>query len=149
MIDSQDSRLIEEHMGLVNLVIKNLRLSKSIDKDELRQIGRIALWRLTSTKHRSSRWKFSTIAYKTVLWDIIAHLNTLKKYKEHDSLSINREKSESIVEYLPNLNALEKQFIDYYVCGFSLKEISIKCSKSQSWAYAKLKKIIEKIQHAQ
>lgn len=148
MEDNDLSGLIEKNMGLVTKVISDLKLSNSNEKDEFRQIGRIALWE-SFILCRSSKWKFSTIAYRKIMWAIIAYLRLSRIRKEHDSLSIQRGKTEGLVEYLPKMTDAEDEFVSYCIDGYSIKEIASKYNKSTTWAYTQYRQIIKKIQHAQ
>ena len=143
------SILIESHMGIVKQVAKSLKPRNPNQYDEWLQLGRIALWKLAK-RHNIERGQFSTAAYTYVKYEIIGHLrhNEKPKYKA-SRLSENYYEviNDPVSYYIPsyNLTVNERQVIEFWFMGFTVKDISLKIDRTVEWTSKRFHRACSKI----
>ncbi len=152
-----EEELIEANMGLVNSVVQTFNQPDPIEFDAYLQAGRIGLLK-AARKYDKSRGKFSTIAWHSIKWEILSHIDNTKS----DAIQITQELAsgevtEDVTEYFPEsltdkelkvLN-LRKEGHTFKSIGSILgKELGLKRGYSKSWANLIFHNSLDKIREA-
>ncbi len=152
-----EDELIEKNMGLVNSVVQTFNPPDLINFDEYLQAGRIGLLKAVRN-YDESRGKFSTIAWHTIKWEILSHIDDTKL----DTLPITQELTsgeitEDVTEYFPeSLTAKELKVLNLRKEGHTFKSIGSILGKefglengySKSWANLIFHNSLDKIREA-
>lgn len=78
---------VRENVRLVYQVINDLvYIPDGVDREDLEQIGKIALWQAIEDYDESCGYKMSTCCYKAIYRDIIAYLRRVQRKKRNGHL---------------------------------------------------------------
>ena len=143
--------LIEENMGLVNVVVNRFQPKTYHERDELTQAGRIGLWKALKKFDVKKGCKLSPYAWNPIKWEILKEIRFLKKTEALQKIPIElviKQQKTGLWEILPDfLSDNEKKIICLRTEGYKLHEIcqhmEISKSKVKQIAYTAIRKIRE------
>lgn len=134
------------------------KYKKNINKDELKQIKRIALWMSLAEYNKNKKCKFKTYLYYRTVWACGNYLSKSYK-KENNNVSLDNvdvedkrcysDEVENRDFFLESLNKLEKEEKTLMMLRFcekkTLQELSNINGFTKQWNRIRIIKILEKI----
>lgn len=117
---------IKENMSLVYSIVNSFNPSNKTVKQDLIDVGRIALWKSLLT-YDENKGKITTYAYRPIRWAIIRELKNKTKDKNISITSVlepsykEKEKLWEVVD--SSLTVLQKEIIKLRMHGFKFDEI--------------------------
>lgn len=144
----------EENMKLVYFVYNN-KFSKHFNiKDDLIQVGLIALWKATKKFDEAQNLKFSTYAVKSIVnamvnfiqkenkyYSQIQDIEDLKCLKITDDSSYNKK----ILFKKQNFTEFEERMSRMYSQGYTIREVARELGTSHQYIQMRLKKLKNKL----
>ncbi len=146
--------LIEKNMGLATNVVKLFKPRSKLEFDEYLEQARVGLLRAIKKHEREPGiGKLSTLAYRSIKWEILALIKQRKRYSSRHQRLIDvpyeRELGNKIEESLPSsLTDQERKIIMMLASGYKKTEIYRTLGIGQSKFNGIMKTVIGKIKRA-
>jgi len=151
----QFDEILEQYEPMISAAIRQCRIYKN--HEHYRQTARIALWKAWE-KYNHQKGDFAPYAFTCIRGSILDELKKESRYEER----YHPEQDDIIEFYLPtsnesdvsnilekllnNLTKEEQQFLtDYYIRGYSYKELSVMYHASVSTLQKRRMRILEKV----
>lgn len=135
----------EEYIPLIKSIIKPFIYNNNYD--DLYQEAYIALLETIEKYDNKYNTKFSTFAYLNIRWKILKYINS-----QHYELSLSvdplTKEYDVFKDILPKLKQENIDIIDLRRSGMTYKEIGDYYNKSTTWAFNRVKHIINLIKSA-
>lgn len=146
-----ENDLVEENMPLVVHIVQKFKPKDIFEFEDYKQQGSIGLLKAIR-KHDPTKGKLTTIAWRSIAWEIIRYIN--KENKTSGTFPIEDfenlywyEDNEGLQQYVGNdISGIEKDILDMKMCGYKTKEISKKLNISKQKVLTHYKNTINKIQ---
>lgn len=140
--------LIEKNMGLVISIVNSFGPKNHTERDDLIDAGRIALWKALQKYDATTGNKFSTYAWRPIVWAIIREIKYRKKYVSWDGvIEPTTEYDDRLWEcFTADMSEDELEIIDLRCQGYKFREICEKVGESPSIVKNKFYKVINRLQ---
>ena len=149
MNPTNEERLVSQYGGLVAHALSVLNIPKYILED-CESCGKLGLVTGIKTLHKNDSKKCTTKTwlYNNIKWAIWKYLQEESKHQHARLVEIQSKRKNSVYEYLPELDEVEKKIISMRLKNMSFKQISTKLGLGPYYVYRKYQGVIAKAKNA-
>lgn len=137
-----------KYRGLIYKVLKKIKLKSAEERERMYQAGLIAVWQALPKYDEGRNTKLTTFLMSCIRNKIFTELKQETRHYHKPLFDIYYYQYGAVSEYLPVLNHQEKQYLDYWLEGESVLEISRLENVSYRQAFNIKNKLMDKIKKA-
>jgi len=144
----EENQFILDNQKLIIHIAKKYHPINHTEMEEYIQCGQIGLLRAIR-KHKIEKGKLSTIAWKSIRWEISRYITSQKRHKAERLTDIEYSLPSQLDEYIPDsLSSLEETVVSLRRNGYTYPEIASQLNSTDYTVRRILERASEKIRSA-